>query len=341
MKSVRALLILVFLAFVPSGTHAQDMAFPLVCEPGVSCFILSYPDMDANPDKARDFACGPSASEGDPFLRIALPDVSAIPLNAPVIAAAAGRVKDVNDGVADLVISGRGQLKTGSSLCGNGVIIDHGEGLNTSYCHLKHGSLKVVRGQHVVKGQVIGFAGQSGLATWPQLAFSASRNGFFLDPMTGKTDAEGCGFKPRPIIDLPVPFKAYQPAAIVSMGFSLAPVATVAIATGKAPRFVQISPEEKTINMWALLLGVKRGDGVKATLRDPRGRIFEARDVTIEADTDRQLINVTRTRGFVNWREGIYTGEIEVTRDVEHKPMTVTREVTVLLKMEDKAEKRP
>jgi len=341
MKSVRALLILVFLAFVPYGAHAQDMAFPLVCEPGVSCFILSYPDMDAASDSARDYACGPSTTEGDPFLRIGLPDVSAIPLNAPVIAAAAGRVKDISDGVADLVISGRAQLKTGSSLCGNGIIIDHGAGLNTSYCHLKRGSLKVKRGQEVVKGQVIAFAGQSGLATWPQLAFSVSSNGFFLDPMTGKTEIEGCGFKPRPIIDVPAPFKAYQPAAIVGMGFSLAPVATVAIATGKAPRFVQINPEEKAINLWALLLGVKRGDAVKATLRDPRGRVFESRDVTIDADTDRQLINVTRTRGFVNWREGVYTGEIEVTRDVEHKPMTVSREVTVLLKMEDKEEKRP
>ena len=64
---------------------------------------------------------------------------------------------------------------------GNYVIIAHGAGLFTLYGHLANTS--VVEGQHVVRSQLIGHEGATGLATGPHLHFEVRYNGAVVDPM--------------------------------------------------------------------------------------------------------------------------------------------------------------
>jgi murein DD-endopeptidase MepM/ murein hydrolase activator NlpD len=52
---------------------------------------------------------------------------------------------------------------------GHAVVLDHGHDLITLYGHLS--AVAVVAGQHVVRGQVIGYVGQSGRATGPHLHY--------------------------------------------------------------------------------------------------------------------------------------------------------------------------
>jgi murein DD-endopeptidase MepM/ murein hydrolase activator NlpD len=52
---------------------------------------------------------------------------------------------------------------------GRQVVLDHGHDLLTLYGHLS--SVAVVPGQHVIRGQVIGYVGQSGRATGPHLHY--------------------------------------------------------------------------------------------------------------------------------------------------------------------------
>lgn len=310
--------------------RAADMVFPLVCTPGRTCFIVQYPD-DDDSDAARDYACGPSASDGDGALRIALGDLSMVTDKVPVLAAKAGIVDDVSDGLADRVVASRADLKTGTSLCGNGVVLGHGLGQQTAYCHLLKGSITVKKGDRVQQGQIIGAVGQSGLATWPQLAFSIMSGGLFIDPITGNTVKEGCGFKPRPMIALPQEFMEYQPAAIVAMGFATKEISAGDMELGRAPRFGMIDKSERTINLWAMVLGVKKGDRIEMRLRDPRGRTFEYQDVIAANDQDRLPLNVTRSRGYSDWRIGRYLGEITITRQVQNRPASVTRNVSMLM----------
>jgi murein DD-endopeptidase MepM/ murein hydrolase activator NlpD len=64
---------------------------------------------------------------------------------------------------------------------GNAVIIDHHNGLATLYGHQSKVNVEV--GQKVAAGQVVGFVGQTGLATGPHLHFEVRELGAPVDPV--------------------------------------------------------------------------------------------------------------------------------------------------------------
>jgi murein DD-endopeptidase MepM/ murein hydrolase activator NlpD len=66
------------------------------------------------------------------------------------------------------------------------VILQHGGNITTLYAHLSKFNRKATIGSRVKQGQVIGYVGQSGLATGPHLHYEYRKNGVHMNPRTVK-----------------------------------------------------------------------------------------------------------------------------------------------------------
>jgi murein DD-endopeptidase MepM/ murein hydrolase activator NlpD len=77
---------------------------------------------------------------------------------------------------------GDGDVAGGSTGSGYGreVILEHGHDVETIYGHLS--AIAVVPGQHVIRGQVIGYVGQSGRATGPHLHYEVRVHNVPVNP---------------------------------------------------------------------------------------------------------------------------------------------------------------
>ena len=77
---------------------------------------------------------------------------------------------------ADGVIGSRGSY----FFNGNTVLIDHGQGLISMFCHMN--TIDVKLGQLIKRGEVVGTVGQTGRATGPHLHWSLSLNNSRINP---------------------------------------------------------------------------------------------------------------------------------------------------------------
>lgn len=87
------------------------------------------------------------------------------PLRTPIYA--------INDGVVVLAKE--------RYYAGNSIIIDHGEGIYSTYYHLD--TLSFRAGEKISKGEILGLSGQSGRVTGPHLHFGIMLHGTPVDPL--------------------------------------------------------------------------------------------------------------------------------------------------------------
>jgi murein DD-endopeptidase MepM/ murein hydrolase activator NlpD len=78
---------------------------------------------------------------------------------------------------------GDGQVKQAgwNGGCGKSVVIHHRNGYDTVYCHLS--GIAVSAGRAVAQKQLIGWVGETGLATGPHLHYAVKHGGTYMNPL--------------------------------------------------------------------------------------------------------------------------------------------------------------
>jgi hypothetical protein len=303
---------------MPMVTHAAppSLSLPIACKIGSGCQIQNYADNDASP-AARDFACGGRTYDGHKGTDFRIRDLAAVMSGIKVLAGADGVVKSIRDGMADISIRDAGRSDISGRECGNGVLLQHGDGWVTQYCHLRRGSIRVKPSETVARGAVLGEVGLSGLTEFAHVHFEVRKNDTVIDPFTGEglgarsavqcEGNDGALWDARTLTAL-----AYKPAAFLSGGFADGPVKLGATEEGPPTAPSSGSP---ALVAYVRVLGVRAGDLEDLTITDPDGAVFGSKGPTaIVASRALSLSFYGRKRTTETWPRGVYSAAYTLQR---------------------------
>lgn len=294
---------------------APKLAFPVACEIGKTCEVQNYIDDDPGPD-AKDFRCGSNTYQAHSGVDIRLLDLAAQARGVDVLAAAQGRVARLRDGVVDVSVKTAGSAAVSGQECGNGVVVDHGGGWETQYCHLAKGSLKVKVGDAVAAGQPLAQVGLSGNTEYPHVHVTVRRNGAVVDPFApsappGACDPASTGaglWTPAAAGAL-----AYKAGAPLNLGFAGAPVTMDDIERGA------IAPPTRTSALvaYARAINLRPGDIQELTIKGPDGAVVAsgAQPPLDRAKAQYMSFVGKKTPPEGGWPAGRYTATLSVKRN--------------------------
>lgn len=319
-------------SLTPFPVMADSPVFrlPASCRLGSDCWIVNYVDTAAAKGEAKDYHCGPLTYDDHNGTDVGLADLVSMEMGVDVLAAASGTVLRVREGVEDKIVTPeeRQQLLAEDKGCGNGVFIDHGDGWQTIYCHMKKDSIAVKPGQKIAAGAKLGQIGLSGIAEFPHVHFGVFHDGHAIDPFTGHGSEKGCAAKGRSLWDA-AHDPGYAPASIYAVGFKDGAPDFEAVKID-ARGAKTLSPASEALTFWVSLYGVAAGDRITIEIRKPDGSIFAARDILQDKDRARQFYFVGRKTGADALVVGTYTGNVRLERTgVEGPPVTRSQTLAV------------
>jgi hypothetical protein len=311
------LLILLSLA-VPATAGDFSLVSPIDCDLNGPCYIQQYVDHDAS-ENASDFNCSGLSYDGHKGTDFALPTYDMIANGVNVVASAAGTIGGLRDGMDDIRYTGDSTDDIAGRECGNGVVIRHGGGWETQYCHLRKGSITVDSGQTVQAGEILGQVGMSGRAAFPHVHLSVRRDGAVVDPF----DPDGtivCGEPETDTLWSELP--AYRPGGILTVGTAAAIPEFEDI---RANTVVGPDGQSDALVIYAFLFGTREGDVVELSLSGPDGTVIE-RDIEIDRTQAQSFRAIGKKRRDEAWTVGTYTGVAVLSRSGD----PIDRQETIL-----------
>jgi len=280
----------------------------VACRIGETCFIQQYFDHDPGPGGA-DYTCGSMSYDGHDGVDIRLPTLAAMRQGVDVLAAAAGTVKGVRDGMADVDVRIAGPASVKGRECGNGVVIAHSGGWETQYCHMARGSVRVTPGAQVAVGTVLGQIGESGDAAFVHLHFSLRRNGVKLDPFAA---APACGKGPSLWSAKAKTVLAYRTPQVINSGFAAAPLTMDAIESGAA---AVVDAQGSALAAYVRSIALRQGDVQDLTILGPSGDVFATqRAAPLPSNKAEWMMFVGKRRPVGGFTLGRYTATYSVSR---------------------------
>lgn len=324
------LLIAAAAAALASAAHGAglQLGLPIDCKPGETCWIVNYVDHDPGAGM-RDYHCGALGYDGHTGTDFAIRDAAAMAAGVGVVAAASGTVKAVRDGMPDTGLRDAEPGAVAGRECGNGVLVAHGDGWETQYCHMRRGSVAVRTGERVERGTPLGLVGLSGNTEFPHLHLTARRAGRTVDPFLGEEPFGACGVSAKTLWDEAARAAlAYRPIAIYNAGFSGGPPDAARIRRGE--RGPEAARSAAALVLWTDIFGVDAGDRITLRIVGPNGTVVAENARTLDRRQIRRFEFAGKRTPADSWPAGRYTGEIVVAR--KDGGVTVRREATIELR---------
>jgi hypothetical protein len=301
---IRGLATILIASATPVVADVPFLGMPLDCVLGETCVIEYYPDVDPSPT-ATDYRCGAKSRDGHSGTDFALLTFEQMQDGVPVIAAADGRVEAIRNAVPDQPYVPGSDLN--GQECGNAVRINHGNGYQTTYCHMRLGSVRVSPGQRVLAGQVLGEVGLSGKTNFPHLHLTVTQGSAVVDPFA-PDQTNACN---ESVETLWRQTPDYVDAGMFSAGISDAVPDIEDVQTGEARRAALTRTD--SIVLYGHAFNGNRGDTMDMTLIGPLGQVFEhtARLETASAELFRAFGSRPPSTG---WPIGNYRGYVVMKR---------------------------
>lgn len=305
---------------------------PVDCRLNEDCWIANYFDVVSGPKEA-DFRCSSRTYDGHDGTDIALRDRLTMERGVAVLAGAPGVVIATRDGESDGIYVRDGLTAVAGRECGNGVLIDHGSGWSTQFCHMRRGSLSVGKGDHVTATTALGLVGMSGQAAFPHLHWTVRHGDIKLDPFTGRQAAAQCSLLPgAESLWHPADRIGYQPFSLYAVGFATQeprPADIIADASGPSV----LSTASPAFGVWAAILGVRPDDKVTMRVVDPAGGILLEGRYAVDRALALQVPYLGRPRrGDRKWQAGRYHAEVTVERLIDGRLVRQSRDGSVDLR---------
>ncbi|WP_420858597.1 M23 family metallopeptidase [Marivivens marinus] len=294
---------------LPAAAQSPLFGWPVDCDLDQTCYIQNLVDHDPGPGTA-DFRCGAQGYDGHKGTDIALPDLRAQAAGVSVLAAAPGTVRAVRDDMPDILQGQPGAPDTTGRECGNGVVIRHGGGWESQYCHMALGSITVQPGDRVAMGQPLGRIGLSGQSEFPHLHFELRRDGARVDPFDPDGE-ESCTLDPANTLWL----TPENPAAggLISVGFSTGVPDYSAVKAGTADRSLTT---DAPIVLWGYAFATRPGDILQIVIDGPDGRVH-LHEETLERAQAQMFRASGRRAPAGGWASGSYIGTVTHLRGAQ------------------------
>ncbi len=298
---------------VACASDAPRFNFPVACILGETCVIQNYVDHDAGPGW-RDFTCGAMSYDGHDGTDIRIPSLLAQRNGVGVLSIADGTVLRSRMEMPDRPTLDESP-ESDPRACGNGLVIDHGNGWQSQYCHMAQGSLLVRLGDRVKAGQRLGLIGYSGRAAFPHLHLTLRHDGKVVDPFAPDATDDQCSAQTGgSLFDTTSKITPYIDRFILNAGFVDGPVTTDEIEQGNLEMRAPKRASEAVV-IYARVVGLSAGDALAMTLIGPDGQML-AQKVFDPLDRPKAQIMqfIGKKKPERGWPSGTYAAVISVLR---------------------------
>lgn len=302
------------MSLVQGQEQPVQFNIPIRCEINKTCWISRYMNLNT-PEDPKDYQGGRLTDSDHNGVDFALRDLKQLEEGVDVLAVADGTVVGLRNHMPDIAVTPATIQFVKGKECGNGVTIDHGQGIQSQYCHMKFDSFKVKIHDRVKAGQPLGRVGLSGLSDYPHLHLTTLYKGRKIDPFLGipTTSHNGISQKRTLWSKQALTAMPYEAAKLFNFGIAQEDPDLKKLRSGQYRYSAPLSNPPKIVGCFELF-AVNKDDKIIIRLLDPHHKERTKHEVKLPKYQARIYIYSGLNKPKEGWSLGIWQFQVDYER---------------------------